>query len=129
MYIETSSVGNNSTARLSSSLRQSAHYLGLCLVFYYHMYGNSVGALNVVLYTGATDTLLFSRSQDQGNKWQQASIHFTTYSAWQITFEAVSGHSYTGDIAIDDISFLPGSCPTQGKASFTLLITGMILDL
>ncbi|KAJ8022250.1 MAM and LDL-receptor class A domain-containing protein 2 [Holothuria leucospilota] len=114
MYIETSSVGYNLTARLSSSLQTSANPFGFCLVFYYHMYGNSIGTLNVLLYTVTTDDILiFSRSQDQGNKWWQAAVHFTSYSAWQVTFEAISGHSYTGDIAIDDISFLPGSCSSQ----------------
>ncbi len=35
-----------------------------------------------------------------------------------MTFEGIVGSSYTGDLAIDDVSISSGSC--QGKTAFTL---------
>ncbi|KAJ8022472.1 MAM and LDL-receptor class A domain-containing protein 2 [Holothuria leucospilota] len=113
MYIETSLAGYNSKAKLSSSIQDSTDNRGFCLVFYYHMYGNSIGTLNVFISSGNMENLIFNRSQSQGDEWQQASVHFTSYSDWQVTFEAIDGSSFTGDIAIDDISFIPGPCSSR----------------
>lgn len=33
----------------------------------------------------------------------------------QMTFQAVRGPSYQGDIAIDDVSFVNGPCPPTSK--------------
>ena len=32
----------------------------------------------------------------------------------QVMFEGVTGTSYSGDIAIDDVEILDGSCPLPG---------------
>lgn len=37
---------------------------------------------------------------------------------YKVVFEGVKGTSYTGDIAIDDIKIMNGSCPTPGDCSF-----------
>ena len=42
-----------------------------CLSFYYHMYGSSVGTLNV--YNGKVK--VFSKSSGQGNNWKKARVH------------------------------------------------------
>ena len=36
----------------------------------------------------------------------------------KIVFEGVKGASYTGDIAIDDVKIMNGSCPSPGDCSF-----------
>ena len=36
----------------------------------------------------------------------------------KIVFEGVKGASYTGDIAIDDVKVMDGSCPLPGDCSF-----------
>lgn len=114
MYVETSSpVENNWSAKLSSSSQDSTDQWGFCLIFYYHMYGSSVGTLNVYISSGTDNSLVFSRSQNKGDRWWKASVHFISYSDWQVTFEAIDGNSFTGDIAIDDISFITGPCLTQ----------------
>ena len=36
----------------------------------------------------------------------------------QVVFEASVGRGFQGDIAIDDVSILPGECPTPGACTF-----------
>jgi len=77
------------------------------LTFWYHMYGSSVGALNVQLSDDCTTwTNVWSRSGNQGNSWFQASVSLDAYagSVVKVRFVGVRGSSWSGDIAIDDIS-------------------------
>ena len=39
-----------------------------------------------------------------------SNTHLVSLIIIQITFEGISGYSYTGDIAIDDVSLLEGIC-------------------
>lgn len=47
---------------------------------------------------------------------QEAYLFFFRYL--QVVFEGVKGTSYTGDIAIDDVKIMSGSCPAPGDCSF-----------
>ena len=66
MYIEATSrrQGDNATLQVSVSGNGAA----ACLVFYYHMYGDTIGTLNV--YSG--NELVFIVSGNQGNYWIRA---------------------------------------------------------
>ena len=67
MYIETSSPrrqGDNAKLQVSVSGNGTA----ACLVFYYHMYGGTIGTLNV--YSGSE--LVFNVSGNQGFYWIRA---------------------------------------------------------
>ena len=67
MYIETSSPrGQGDNAKLQVSV--SGNGAAACLDFYYHMYGGTIGTLNV--YSG--NELVFSVSRNQGNYWIRA---------------------------------------------------------
>ncbi len=70
MYIETSSPrqpGDN--AKLNTpSLQFSGK---MCLTFYYHMYGASVGTLNVMI----NGNKVFTASGNKGNKWLRAMVN------------------------------------------------------
>ena len=37
---------------------------------------------------------------------------------YKVVFEGIKGASYTGDIAIDDVKIMNGSCPAPGDCSF-----------
>lgn len=37
---------------------------------------------------------------------------------FQIVFEGARGNSNAGDIALDDVSIIPGRCPALGKYIF-----------
>ena len=67
MYIEVSSprvIGDK--AKLELSLCENGDEA--CLTFYYHMYGNTTGTLNV--FSGSK--VVFSASGNKGNYWQKA---------------------------------------------------------
>ena len=70
MYIETSSprrLGDN--AKLNSPLLRFSG--DMCLTFFYHMYGSTIGKLNVII-NGTK--MVFSASGNEGNNWFQARV-------------------------------------------------------
>ena len=73
MYIETSKPRQLGDA----AVLQSKVFLPTgerCLQFYYHMYGEHMGSLQVLFSSGDADTKLWEKSQDQGNQWYLASV-------------------------------------------------------
>ncbi|XP_078352104.1 MAM and LDL-receptor class A domain-containing protein 2-like [Oculina patagonica] len=105
MYIETSLPRQyGDSAKLEYSVSSSDLGKLSCLKFYYHMYGDTINTLNV--YNG--NTTMFRKSGNQGSVWLKAKISMTLQS--KVTFEGISGTSYTGDIAIDDVSIVDGIC-------------------
>ncbi|XP_078364332.1 uncharacterized protein LOC144648698 isoform X1 [Oculina patagonica] len=106
MYIEASSPrkpGENAklVVTVPNNGKQS------CLSFYYHMYGASAGFLNV--YSG--NIKVFSASGNQGNDW--LIVERNLYLVGVVTFEGITGSSYTGDVAIDQVKIIEGSCPVS----------------
>ena len=76
MYIETSSPRiKGDTVILRSKLYPRTTYVR-CLQFYYHMYGEHMGALKVIqsLLAGDDDMVLFEKRSDQGNQWILARV-------------------------------------------------------
>ena len=69
VYIETSSprVQGDNAKLVKSGLSFSTIK---CLSFYYHMYGSTMGTLNV--YVG--NTKIFTKSGNQGNSWHKAAV-------------------------------------------------------
>ena len=71
------------------------------LRFSYHMYGASMGTLEV----SVNGTSLWSLSGDQGNVWNQAQVDLSAFAGQDITivFTGTRGTSFTGDMALDNI--------------------------
>ncbi|XP_048585737.1 zinc metalloproteinase nas-14 isoform X2 [Nematostella vectensis] len=89
-----------------------------CLTFWYSMYGHSVGAMRVYIRDDfEIKKLLWLRSGQQGMKWRKADINISSSSRYRIIFEGVRGNGYTGDIALDDISFTNGKCNDPGSTT------------
>lgn len=69
MYIETSSPRvQGDAARLSFKGKTTASMV--CMTFYYHMYGRTMGTLNIY----NNNNKIFTKSGDQGNKWHKAEL-------------------------------------------------------
>ena len=72
--------------------------------------------------------LKWQRSGTQGDEWKRGLVPLSTASTRsRIVFEAVRGVSYSGDIAIDDVSILSGACPPPGMYNF--LRKTLVFDL
>ncbi|KAJ8050465.1 MAM and LDL-receptor class A domain-containing protein 2 [Holothuria leucospilota] len=119
VYIETS--GNRDEgdrAKLALHPQKPTDADGICISFWYHMYGDSIGALNVYLKTGSEESLLFTKHQTQGNVWRKGQFPLQTDDGWQLIFEAVAGWSFTSDIALDDVFIYPEPCPVSRDCNF-----------
>lgn len=90
-----------------------------CLKFWYHMYGDGIGSLNI--YRKMNNSLLpeslWRKTGNQDNIWRLGRANLdraSTQDNYVIYFEGVKGATDRGDIAIDDISVLDESCgPTN----------------
>ncbi|XP_058250824.1 MAM and LDL-receptor class A domain-containing protein 1 [Hemibagrus wyckioides] len=111
MAVEASNGDQNSYAALQSpAMRQAS--TECVLEFYYHMYGEGIGELNVFLQEGLRKTPIWWKSGDHGDKWQRAEVAVgRTHQVFNIIFEATRTFSELGDIAIDDIAFINCSLP------------------
>ena len=85
MYIETSyprKQGDN--ARLISK-SYTAVKGGQCFQFWYHMYGQDIGTLNVYIQTGQNVGIpVWTRSGNRGNIWKVAQVAITTSSSFKV---------------------------------------------
>nr|XP_057907663.1 MAM and LDL-receptor class A domain-containing protein 1-like [Doryrhamphus excisus] len=110
LYIESSPPSAKShVAQLKSALLPPAGEQGYCLTFWYHMFGATVGSLSMFLHTAMDKTLVWQKSGNQGDEWQLAQSHVTLQKIHQVIVEASVGGE-AGDIAIDDVSLVPGVC-------------------
>jgi len=82
--------------------------------FKYHMYGaSSMGNLELAVSTnnGSSWTTLWTRSGNQGNSWQDASVDLSSYtgSSVQLRLDGTTGTTWQGDMAVDAINLTNGS--------------------
>ena len=100
LYYETST-GFHPNPVLTSECLDISTLTSPALRFNYHMYGLSMGTLDVIV----NGINVWSMSGDQGNSWHQAQVDLSSFSGVDITieFSGTYGGSYTGDMAIDNI--------------------------
>nr|KAG5688421.1 hypothetical protein BaRGS_001203 [Batillaria attramentaria] len=94
-FIETSDPRlNRDNARLASQvLNPSSPY---CLNFWYYLYGQSIGNINV---------------RPSEDAWHNAKISVPAQNTpFSLIIEGVRGDSYNGDAALDDITLTQGNC-------------------
>ena len=75
-------------ARLvSESLSLSGHSVH-CFSFWYHMYGVSVGTLNVYKSTNGSmpGAIMWQLTGNQGNRWQQAHLPISSSVSFNVSF-------------------------------------------
>ncbi|XP_022809605.1 MAM and LDL-receptor class A domain-containing protein 1-like [Stylophora pistillata] len=115
IYIETSRPRKmGDTARLTSPWLRGLH----CMMFYYYMYGSSMGCVVMYIRRQAADRLqpLWFKSKNQGKGWKQGQVSINDTSSYQIIIDGITGTSYRGDAALDDFTFQQGPC---GQSSTT----------
>lgn len=103
MYIEASSPQKlGDVARLISPTYPSGTNYQ-CLQFFYHQYGNDIGALNIYkrdVGGSLNPTKLFTSVGNRFNEWHVMTVNYVALKPYHLIFEGVIGKSYEG-VCID----------------------------
>ncbi|GBM91293.1 MAM and LDL-receptor class A domain-containing protein 2 [Araneus ventricosus] len=114
MYISASWMYRKGQKAHLVSLKQKATEKR-CFNFWYHMYGEDVGTLNLIVRTDAGNTTVWSKTNSQGNAWKQGMRTIRSDEPYQIVIEGVIGGYARPVIAIDDIEVYEDECPHPGS--------------
>nr|XP_006821080.1 PREDICTED: apical endosomal glycoprotein-like [Saccoglossus kowalevskii] len=132
-YIETSNPRTfGDRARLASQTIKGAS-TGCRIMLWYHMLGPTIGSFSVLLRTsylnGDSDLqVLTNVTGEQGDYWWPLDVTIYSEADFKIVLEGMTGSYFTGDIAIDDVSFSSecisgGSIPGEVTTTDTPLPT------
>ncbi|UKN02652.1 T9SS type A sorting domain-containing protein [Paracrocinitomix mangrovi] len=109
MLIETSSCYGQVAYLYSPEFLLPSAATAASMQFAYHMYGATMGTMSFDITTdgGTTWTNLFSGTDNQ-DLWQISSHDLTSYigNTVQFRFTALTGTSFTSDMAIDDFQIM-----------------------
>ncbi|ELT94423.1 hypothetical protein CAPTEDRAFT_229229 [Capitella teleta] len=126
MYVEASGVAPASDAIMVSpeitTLQRDAAY---CLRFWYHMWGEDIGHLNISLLQQSAETLIWHNTIEPESKgvdaWQEAEVNLmgSGYAVRLVVLTSKGGSSTSepyGDIAVDDLVISRGDCSGATEA-------------
>lgn len=135
MYMETSSSGigyPNKIANFESPCFDITSASSAFISYSYHMYGATMGTLNVDISTdnGSTyPTTLRTYSGNLGNTWNTDTIDLSSYVGLtvKLRFNGNTTTSFTSDFAIDNVTFTDSVsyCPSAGHTSWNTGITNV----
>ena len=133
MYIETSYPRvNGDEAWLESDCFDFNSLINPTIDFDYHMYGASMGSLELLISinNGVTWTMLRTLSGNQGNTWNTQTLDLSAYAgqAVKFRFKGTRGTSYTGDATIDNIKIYE-PCMIDATSSLAALCSAGTVDL
>ncbi|XP_076428807.1 MAM and LDL-receptor class A domain-containing protein 1 [Peromyscus maniculatus bairdii] len=119
LYIETSGPQIfQDKAVLLSPILNATEANSCTFRLYYHMFGKHIYQLAVYqrIWSNSRGQLLWQIFGDQGNRWIRKHLSISSRQPFQILIVASVGDGFTGDIAIDDLSFMdctlyPGNLP------------------
>ncbi|XP_054221717.1 MAM and LDL-receptor class A domain-containing protein 1 isoform X8 [Homo sapiens] len=121
LYIESSEPqAFQDSAALLSPILNATDTKGCTFRFYYHMFGKRIYRLAIYqrIWSDSRGQLLWQIFGNQGNRWIRKHLNISSRQPFQILVEASVGDGFTGDIAIDDLSFMdctlyPGNLPAD----------------
>ena len=110
LYTEATSGSFGAVAEITSPLiALDDPTVGYQLSFWYHMFGATMGSLEVLVDNGSGGTAIWTLSGQQqaatGDDWIEAQLDLSAFAGDTITvtWRGTRGSSFTGDMAIDDI--------------------------
>ncbi|XP_027784436.2 MAM and LDL-receptor class A domain-containing protein 1 [Marmota flaviventris] len=121
LYIESSEPQDfQNKAVLLSPTFNATDMEGCTFRLYYHMFGKHIYRLAIYqrIWSNSRGQLLWQIFGNQGDRWIRKLLHISSRWPFQILVEASVGDGFTGDIAIDDVSFMdctlhPGNLPVD----------------
>ncbi|XP_074466647.1 enteropeptidase-like [Sebastes fasciatus] len=81
----------------------------MCLSFWYHMFGEDVHRLRVLLAQPAV-TVVFQRDGNYGDSWNYGQVALNLTTETTVVFEALKKGGMRNDIALDDITLTSDPC-------------------
>ncbi|XP_019747479.1 enteropeptidase [Hippocampus comes] len=85
----------------------------MCLRFWYHMFGEDVYRLQVLLLgasPGDVGTVVFHRDGNYGDNWNYGQVLLSSATDSHVVFEALKRGGMRNDIALDDITLTSQPC-------------------
>nr|XP_039270832.1 MAM and LDL-receptor class A domain-containing protein 1-like [Styela clava] len=116
-YIDASTGSDGDAARLITEMITPDHN-GVCMEFWYFMYGRDVGRLNLYWQDQISREIIWTKIGTHGPHWKYGQVHVKRSHDLQLIIEAVRGISWAGDIAIDDVKFVYDFCPPSPECDF-----------
>uniref|UniRef100_A0A8C2X0G8 Transmembrane serine protease 15 n=1 Tax=Cyclopterus lumpus TaxID=8103 RepID=A0A8C2X0G8_CYCLU len=81
----------------------------MCLSFWYHMFGEDVHQLRVLLSEPAV-TVVFQRDKNYGDNWNYGQVTLNLTTETTVVFEGLKKGGMRNDIALDDITLTSDPC-------------------
>jgi hypothetical protein len=110
-YTESSTANNGSPSKIANLVSPCFDLTSLNnpgLRFMYHMYGATMGSLNLQVSVGGSSwATIWNQTGDQGDAWTPVVISLAAYSSatdLRLRFNGTTGSSFTSDMAIDAIT-------------------------
>ena len=115
LYLEASNSCTNRRADLISPCIDLTNVTAPRLSYWYHLWGQDMGALHVDILSGANWDLdvTTTKSGNLGNLWRVDTIDLSNYigSSIKIRFRGITGTGARSDMAIDDIGIFEFGAP------------------
>ena len=146
-YLFTESSMSGAPAVLTSNCLDFSNMTNPILEFYFHMFGATMGTLEVEVTDGTTTTTMWTQNGQvqsaETDPWQKVTIPLSAFAGEivQISWIGTRGSSFTSDMAIDDVyifepqpndmSILSIDAPNNGGCDLTAaeLVTVSVVNL
>ncbi len=92
-YIKTGGIVTSGDVAKLKSLPVNSGFNGICLKFFYHMYGTNINRLNIYSKTEEyLDKPIWQKIGEQGNKWILGQVYVEKLDNFQFVIEGVAGN-------------------------------------
>ncbi|OXB84679.1 UNVERIFIED_CONTAM: hypothetical protein H355_001156, partial [Colinus virginianus] len=109
LYVESSEPQEFADKAVLLSPLFNPSYNGTCVFrFHYYMSGKQVYTLSIFQRTmsNSRGILLWYKYGNQGERWIRQTLYISSSKPFQILVKGTVGDGFTGDIGLDDLSFL-----------------------
>lgn len=109
MYLDRESGDEDTTEYLEFPNVDMDVLVNSCFTFWYYMHGNGKGELKVIIGDHDNERI-WTKVADRKDKWQKGLIDINKGILTNIKFIGIIENDWEGDIAIDDLNIIDGTC-------------------